>query len=78
VPAVLGRAVDAVLADAGRPSHSAGGWLTIVATLLGAIVAGNAVAVAVPSLIPHAALRLATTILIVGRLIDWCNRWNPN
>ena len=25
----------------------------------------------------HAALCLATTILIVGRLIDWRNRWNP-
>jgi transposase len=24
----------------------------------------------------HAALCLATTVLIVGRLIDWCNRWN--
>jgi transposase len=26
----------------------------------------------------HAALRLATTILIVGRLIDHRNRWNPD
>jgi transposase len=25
----------------------------------------------------HAALCLATTILITGRLIDWRNRWNP-
>ena len=25
----------------------------------------------------HAALCLATAILIVGRLIDWRNRWNP-
>lgn len=25
----------------------------------------------------HAALQLATTILITGRLIDWRNRWNP-
>jgi len=25
----------------------------------------------------HAALCLATTILILGRLIDWRNRWNP-
>lgn len=25
----------------------------------------------------HAALCLATTILIVGRLINWRNRWNP-
>jgi transposase len=26
----------------------------------------------------HAALRLATTVLIIGRLIDWRNRWSPN
>jgi transposase len=26
----------------------------------------------------HAALCLATTILIVGRLIDWRDRWNPS
>jgi len=26
----------------------------------------------------HAALCLATVILIVGRLIDWRNRWSPN
>jgi len=25
----------------------------------------------------HAALRLATTVLIVGKLIEWRNRWNP-
>jgi hypothetical protein len=25
----------------------------------------------------HAALCLATTILIVGRLLDWRNRWSP-
>jgi hypothetical protein len=25
----------------------------------------------------HAALCLATAILIVGRLIDWRNRWSP-
>ncbi len=25
----------------------------------------------------HAALYLATTVLIVGRLIDWRNRWSP-
>ena len=25
----------------------------------------------------HAALCLATTVLIIGRLIDWRNRWNP-
>jgi hypothetical protein len=25
----------------------------------------------------HAAVCLAATILIVGRLIDWRNRWNP-
>jgi transposase len=26
----------------------------------------------------HAALRLATTVLIIGRLIDYRNRWSPN
>jgi transposase len=26
----------------------------------------------------HAALQLATTVLITGRLIDWRNRWSPN
>jgi len=26
----------------------------------------------------HAALCLATTLLIVGKLITWRNRWNPN
>ena len=26
----------------------------------------------------HAALRLATTVLIVGRLLDYRNRWSPN
>jgi hypothetical protein len=25
----------------------------------------------------HAALCLATTVLIVGRLIDWCDGWSP-
>ncbi len=25
----------------------------------------------------HAALRLATTVLIIGRLIDYQNRWSP-
>ena len=25
----------------------------------------------------HAALRLAVTILITAKLIDWKNRWNP-
>jgi transposase len=25
----------------------------------------------------HAALRLATTVLIIGRLIDWRDRWSP-
>jgi putative transposase len=25
----------------------------------------------------HAALCLATTILVVGRLVDWRNRWSP-
>jgi hypothetical protein len=25
----------------------------------------------------HSALYLATTVLIVGRLIDWRNRWSP-
>jgi len=25
----------------------------------------------------HAALCLATTVLIVGRLIDWRDRWSP-
>jgi ATP-binding cassette subfamily B protein len=44
VPAVLGRAVDAVLADASGPSHPAGGWLIVGTALLAVIVAGNAVA----------------------------------
>ena len=26
----------------------------------------------------HAALRLATTVLIIGRLLDYRNRWSPN
>jgi hypothetical protein len=26
----------------------------------------------------HAALCLATVVLIVGRLLDWRNRWSPS
>jgi ATP-binding cassette subfamily B protein len=43
VPAVLGRAMDAVLDDAGGRGHAAGGWLIVGAGLLVTIVAGNAV-----------------------------------
>jgi len=45
VPAVLGRYVDAVLADAdaGGPDHAAGGWLILGAALLVTIVAGTTV-----------------------------------
>jgi hypothetical protein len=32
---------------------------------------------AAPSRHRHAALQLATVVLIVGRLIDYRNRWSP-
>jgi hypothetical protein len=31
----------------------------------------------IEAILDHAALCLATAILIVGRLIDWRNRWSP-